>query len=244
MRTTFGFQKIGIVTQESRDCCRLKAFVRGRFGSRRFSVCRTDRSLFHIFGGGEYFLRAVGEAIYFFRFRGTLVITVEGRIDSAERGFERNARVFPGLNQRPVESGEEKARAPAAQELLFYFGEVVEVVFHGESAGTRWSAGRSGFARNTLARRNISFPDDAQAFESEEVIHMLNVLGSSTDHGAQSAGGDHVSLFAKFREKEFENTIDQAEVAVVQAGLQTAYSIGADDASWLANLNARKAGVR
>src|SRR5713101_9510311 len=70
---------------------------------------------------------------------------------------------------------------------------------------------------------------------------MLDVFRSGANHWAEAASGDHPRLFAKFGEEQFENAIDQAEIAVVKAGLQAAYGVGADDARGLADLQARQA---
>ena len=63
-------------------------------------------------------------------------VLVKGLIDPAQGHFQRNARLAPGLDQRPVERGEQQQRAPSPLEVLFDFGEVIEVVVHEVRAGS------------------------------------------------------------------------------------------------------------
>ena len=53
---------------------------------------------------------------------------VEGGVDAAQDGFEGNAGLAPGLDQRPVEGGEHKDGAASLLEAGLDLGEVVEVV--------------------------------------------------------------------------------------------------------------------
>ena len=48
----------------------------------------------------------------------------------AQDGFERDAGFAPGFDEGPVEGREQEQRAAAALEVLFDFGEVVEVILH------------------------------------------------------------------------------------------------------------------
>src|SRR4051794_34757439 len=89
----------------------------------------TDGRLFHLFGGRKDFLRAISQAVDLLGFGRTAVVFIECLIDAAQRGLERDAGVFPGLDQRPIERGEKERRAPALLKALFDLGEVVEVVF-------------------------------------------------------------------------------------------------------------------
>ncbi len=43
---------------------------------------------------------------------------------------QRDARLAPGFDQRPVEGGEQKQRAAPALEVFFDLGKVVEVILH------------------------------------------------------------------------------------------------------------------
>ena len=88
--------------------------------------------------GFEDGLRAPGEAVDLalaaVAEAGALgVVLVEGGVDAAQDGFERNTGLAPGLDQRPVERGEHEQRAAALLEAGLDLGEVVEVV-HGAGA--------------------------------------------------------------------------------------------------------------
>ena len=56
---------------------------------------------------------------------------------------------------------------------------------------------------------------------------------------AKATGGDHVRVRAQLREQKFENAVHQAEISVVEAGLQAADRVGADHAGGLADFDAR-----
>ena len=55
---------------------------------------------------------------------------VEGAIDAAQHRFQRDAGILPDFHQRPVERGQNDQRAAALLEVLFDFGEIVEVIIH------------------------------------------------------------------------------------------------------------------
>ena len=59
------------------------------------------------------------------------VVLVEGGVDAAQDGFERDAGLAPGFDQRPVERGEHEDGAAALLEAGLDLGEVVEVVHRG-----------------------------------------------------------------------------------------------------------------
>ena len=82
----------------------------------------------------------------------TRFIFIEGRIDAAQHGIERNAGLAPGLDQRPVERGEQQQCPAPLLEALFDLGEVVEVVQHGRSlSAAGCAAWRCGCARRGSA---------------------------------------------------------------------------------------------
>ena len=61
------------------------------------------------------------------------------RIDTAQYSFQRNPAIFPRLNQGPVERRKQKqTRAAGVAEVVFNFGEVVEVVF-GQMNSLGWN---------------------------------------------------------------------------------------------------------
>ena len=53
-----------------------------------------------------------------------------------------------------------------------------------------------------VARRRkvaqVALVDDAQAFESQQVVHLANVLRAAAHQRSQSAGGDHLHIAAEF----------------------------------------------
>ena len=91
-----------------------------------------------------------------------------------------------------------------------------------------------------LAVPRVAFPDDAQPFERQKIVDILNVLRSCPDHRPQAAGRDHVRFLAHFPEQQFENAVDQPEISVVKAGLQAAHSVRSDHARRFANVHARQ----
>src|SRR5579872_7625057 len=84
----------------------------------------------------------------------------------------------------------------------------------------------------------VSFPDNAQTIQGKEVIYLLDVFRSGTDHGPEAAGGEYFCFGAKLGQQKFEDAIDKAEIAVVQTRLQTSNCVCADDAGRLANFHA------
>src|SRR3984957_18170307 len=129
------FRQGGVAAQEGCDGLRLKALPGGRFCRWVFCVSGTYGRLLHVLGGGQHGLRTIGEAVYLLRFRGTLLVAVECCVNAAQHRFQRQASFFPSLNQRPVERREQQASATTMQESFFNLSEVVEVIFHGGSAG-------------------------------------------------------------------------------------------------------------
>ena len=104
--------------------------------------CRdADAGFLLLFSGFHDGLGAPGEAVDLANAaRGALLLTglvfVEGLVDAAQDDFKRDAGFSPGFDERPVECGEQQERAPAALEVLFDLGEVIEVVLHDEVVGS------------------------------------------------------------------------------------------------------------
>src|SRR5882724_6664460 len=92
------------------------------------------------------------------------------------------------------------------------------------------------------ARCGVSLPDDAQAFEREQIVDGCDVFRRGTNQRGEASGSDDLRLLAHFLEQVFEDAVDQAKVSVVKPRLQAADGIGADDAGGLANVDARKSG--
>ena len=99
--------------------------------------------LLHLFGGSQHFLRAIGQTIDL-TFGGTFLIAFESPLNPTQHGFEWNACVLPGFNQRPIQGRKQQDAAPAPLKVLFDFGEVIEVVFHGPLSETAGLAAGNG----------------------------------------------------------------------------------------------------
>lgn len=93
----------------------------------------TDGGFTDLFGGFHDGLSAPGEAVDAALTSGTCaealrVVLIEGCIDAAKDGFEGNSGLSPGLDQGPIEGGEDEERTSALLESGLDLGEVVEVV--------------------------------------------------------------------------------------------------------------------
>ena len=71
----------------------------------------------------------------------------------------------------------------------------------------------------------VSLPDNAQSFERQELIHMLDVLRPFADHRSKAAGREHSRLCAQLREQQFEDAIHQSEISVIKTRLQAAHGV-------------------
>ena len=93
----------------------------------------SNAGFLRLFHGFEDGLRAPCEAVDLAlaaaaEARALCVVFVEGGVDAAEHGCERDAGLAPGFDQGPVERGEHKNGAAALLEAVLDLGEVVEVV--------------------------------------------------------------------------------------------------------------------
>src|SRR5689334_9444644 len=88
----------------------------------------------------------------------------------------------------------------------------------------------------------ISFPDDAEALESQKVVYIFDVLRVRADHGPEAAGCNHACLLAQLRKQKFEDAVDQPEISVVKARLQASDGVRANHACGLADLDSRQPG--
>src|SRR5205814_4276926 len=96
---------------------------------RSFSLT-SDRGLLHVFRRRQHFLCAISQAVHLFCRGWPLLISIERRIDPSQGRLQRNARIFPSLNQRPIKSGQQQATGAALLEALFDLSEVIEVIFN------------------------------------------------------------------------------------------------------------------
>ena len=121
--------------------------------------------LLHLFDGRHDRLRAIPQAVHppQTAFIFALVILVEGAVDSAKNGLQRNSRLAPGFDQGPVERGEQKQRSAAALEVFLDFREVVEVV----SSCTVVGASQ---ASDCFGRVAIALVDQAQSLQGERSL--------------------------------------------------------------------------
>ena len=92
--------------------------------------CAHSRFLY-VLGSGQNFLRAIGQGIHFARLVWPGVVAVEGGVDAAQHRLQGNPRLLPGFHQGPVQGGTHHHGPAPLAEAIFDFGEVVEVVLHG-----------------------------------------------------------------------------------------------------------------
>src|SRR5260221_6679834 len=105
----------------------------------------------YIFRGGEHELAAVSQTVYFFGFGKLPFVPVNGLINAAQHGLQRNTGIFPRLNQGPVERGKQESGAAPALVALFDLRKVVEIVVHKEFGRSRCNY--SHMSRATPERR-------------------------------------------------------------------------------------------
>ena len=104
-----------------------------------------DGGVLLLLGGFHNGLGAPGEAVDLAQAAGALLLTgvvfVEGFVDAAQDDFKRDSGFAPGFDECPVEGGEQEQGAAPALEMLFDFGEVVEIVLHGGLSGSACEGG-------------------------------------------------------------------------------------------------------
>src|SRR5271169_2392411 len=97
----------------------------------------------------------------------------KSRVDAAQHCLQWDTGIFPSFHQCPIESGKQQRSSPAPLKMLFDFGEVVEVVFHGGLMGAWFASGRLGRRELTSGfRRHVTLPDNAQAFQRQKLIDL------------------------------------------------------------------------
>lgn len=158
-----GFQRVGALGEPRSDVAVFKTLCGGFVG--RFS--HSDRSLLEFFRDLHNGLRAPCKAVdamgrFFPRAR---LVLVEGGVDPAQDGFERDAGVAPGFNKRPVECREQQEGSAATLEMFLNLGEVVEVIAHCLT-----------LTRPTVGVGVVIFVDNAKAFKCEEFVDLGDVL--------------------------------------------------------------------
>jgi len=88
----------------------------------------------------------------------------------------------------------------------------------------------------------VALVDEAEAAEGEQFVDLGDVLGTAGDETRESSGGDGLGIRAQLGDHAFEDAVDQADVAVVEADLEVVDGAGADDLGGLADVDAREAG--
>ena len=91
-----------------------------------------DSGLLHSVHGGDHFLGAISQPIHspHASFVLARVVFVEGSVYALQHCCQRDARLAPGFNQRPIDGGQQKQRPAAALEVFFNLSKVVEVILH------------------------------------------------------------------------------------------------------------------
>src|SRR5438094_8196375 len=142
------------------------------------------RRLLHFPGCGQHLLRAIGETVHFATSRRPLIVPFESRINPPQDSLLRNARIFPCLDQRPIQRGKQQNAASPALKVLFNFGEVVEIVFHEtqRDRGLFRGHGFEGLAATAAVRGGLTTGASrpAFAFRSQMMRRPSNVKKSST----------------------------------------------------------------
>ena len=82
----------------------------------------------------------------------------------------------------------------------------------------------------------VAFPDEAEAVEGEHFVDAADVLAAAGDELGEAAGGDGFGVGAELGDEAFEDAVDQADVAVVEADLDVVGGAGADDLGGLLDL--------
>src|SRR5579871_2357152 len=91
-------------------------------------------------------------------------------------------------------------------EIFFDFREIVEVIERSHSSALLGRAAMRGGL--------IPFPNDAQPFESEMLVHLFDVLRCAGNQRGLPAGGDYTRLFSQGGFDAPENPVDQIRIAV------------------------------
>ena len=99
-------------------------------------IARLRLSETHLFSRPQDLLRTVAETVYFSEALATFLPPLKGPLDAGQHCLKRNTRLLPGLDQRPINRGEQqpwvrcRMRAAAAAKALLNFGKVVEIILH------------------------------------------------------------------------------------------------------------------
>src|SRR5579862_3580346 len=80
-------------------------------------------------------------------------------------------------------------------------------------------------ARRFTAERLVAVPNNAQAFERQKFVDILDEVGRRAQQRAEAASRDHSRFFAHLIDQPLQDAIDQTEITVVEPGLQAAHRI-------------------
>src|ERR1035437_4043565 len=100
-RALWQLRFLKLLSTLAQERCNLRRF-KSRLSLSLFCAASPDRSFLHILSRRQHRLRAIRQAVYFFRFRGTLIVLVKRVIHPAEHSFQGDASALPSLNQSPI----------------------------------------------------------------------------------------------------------------------------------------------
>src|SRR5437870_7532878 len=84
-------------------------------------------------------------------------VRIKRVFDSAQRHVQRHAPLFPTLHQRPIDRAEPEMLASAANEGVFDFGEITEVIQSSFQVSSSTRFANRNLKRETLNLKLISF---------------------------------------------------------------------------------------
>src|SRR5438067_1974815 len=136
-----------------------------------------DCGFFHLLGFLHYCLRAISKAVHFAKGLRAALEFFECNVDAAQYGLKRDTGIFPRFDQHPVKGRKQQCRAATALEMLFNFGEVIEVILHGYERRLRGlSAATAEALRSESAVRAVGLG----ALRSQIMRRPSSVSRSST----------------------------------------------------------------
>jgi hypothetical protein len=88
----------------------------------------------------------------------------------------------------------------------------------------------------------VTLVDEAETGEGEQFVDVTDEFRTARDEACEASGGDSAGIRAELGDHAFENAVDEADVAVVEADLEVVDCAGADDLGGLTNVDAGQAG--
>src|SRR5258707_5347905 len=93
---------------------------------------------------------------------------------------------------------------------------------------------------NFYLLERISIVDDAQTFQGQKLIHLVNAIALRSDHRREPTGRDHFGVDVVFLLNALDDAVDQSDIAVKNAGLNRVDGVPADDVFRLDDFNTRQ----